>query len=80
MIKNYGHENLPKTPATEFGKDAYIVFVPPKNKYQDPTGLLVVRADGYALGLTVSAAEGKPAESVRPTLVAFGKAVLAKLD
>jgi hypothetical protein len=55
------------------------MYPKPQNKCQDTIGLLVLPLTGHTLGITLAAAEGQPAESVQPGLVALAGAVVPKL-
>ena len=61
------------------GDGGYVMYPKPLNKYQDTIGLLVVPLAGHTLGITLAAAEGQPAESVQPGLVALAGAIVPKL-
>ena len=79
FVRAFGHGDEPRHLVPGAGDGAYVTYPEPRNKYQDTVGLLVVPLAGHTLGITLAAAEGQPAGSVQPGLIALANAVQAKL-
>lgn len=78
-LKNYKVDDQKKHPISGFGAGAYVIYYTPQNKYQDVAAILVGRAGVRMFMLSLSAPEGKSAESVQPQLIDLGKTVAARL-
>jgi hypothetical protein len=78
-LKNFKKDKEPRTPAPAFGERAYFLYPKPDNKYQDTGEFLVAKKGNHTVALSLNAAEGKPADSVRPALESLMKVVLARL-
>jgi hypothetical protein len=78
-LKGFKKENEPQTPASGFGERAYFIYPKPDNKSQSNVAFLVAKSGNHTLALSLDAAEGKPAESMRPALESLMKVVLSRL-
>jgi hypothetical protein len=78
-LKGFKKENEPQTPAPGFGERAYFIYPKPDNKFQSNVAFLVAKSGNHTLALSLDAAEGKPAESMRPALESLMKVVLSRL-
>ena len=78
-LRGFKKEKEPQTPAPEFGERAYFIYPKPDNEYQGNVAFLVATSGNYTLALSLDAAKGKPAESMRPALESLMKLILARL-
>src|SRR5215208_2521926 len=78
-LKGFKKENEPQTPAPGFGERAYFIYPKPDNKFQSNVAFLVAKSGNHTLALSLDAAEGKPAESMRPALESLMKVILSRL-
>ena len=78
-LKGFKKENEPQTPVAGFGERAYFIYPKPDNKFQSNVAFLVAKSGNHTLALSLDAAEGKPAESMRPALESLMKVVLSRL-
>jgi hypothetical protein len=78
-LKDFKKDKEPRTPAPAFGERAYFLYPKPDNQYQDRGGFLVAKKGNHTVAVSLNAAEGKPAESVRPALESLMKVILARL-
>jgi hypothetical protein len=79
MVKRFGQENLKRTPAPDLGAPAYVIYPPPKNKYQETVAMVAVKTAQGTLVVSSSVKEGEPAEKALGPTVALAKLVLPKL-
>ena len=77
--KAFKQDKVPTTPVTGFGERAYFFYPTPLNAYQGNVAFLVVKSGDHTLALSLDAAEGEPAESMRPALESLMKVILARL-
>jgi len=78
-LKGFKKENEPQTPAPGFGERAYFIYPKPDNKFQSNVAFLVAKSGNHTLALSLDAAEGKPAETMRPALESLMKVILSRL-
>ena len=78
-LKGFKKENEPRTPAPGFGERAYFIYPKPDNKFQSNVAFLVAKSGNHTLALSLDAAEGKPAETMRPALESLMKVILSRL-
>ena len=78
-LKGFKKENEPRTPAPGFGERAYFIYPKPDNKFQSNLAFLVAKSGNHTLALSLDAAEGKPAETMRPALESLMKVILSRL-
>ena len=79
MLKRFGHQNVKRTPVPGLGAPAYVIYPPPKNKYQETVAMVVVSTGQGTLVVSSSVKEGDPAEKALGPTVAMVKLVLPKL-
>lgn len=79
MIKRFGYENAKRTPVPDLGAPAYVIYPPPKNKYQPTVAMVVVATGQGTLVVSSSVKEAQPAEKALAPTVALAKLVLPKL-
>ena len=79
-LKNYKVEKVTKHPVSGFGAGAYVFYFVPESKYQDTAAFLVGRAGTRMFMMSLSAPDGKSAESVQPQLVSLAKTVADRLN
>ena len=79
LVCAFGQQDAPKHAVADLGPGAYVLYPKPENEYQDTIGLLVVPASRRLLAITLAAADGEPAESMVPGLVALARLVLARM-
>ncbi|RWK35129.1 hypothetical protein [Mesorhizobium sp.] len=68
-----------RVPVPDLGAEAYAFFVEAENKYQDHGTFVAFSAGPHAVGVTVYADDGQPAETALPKAVTVAKAVHAAL-
>jgi hypothetical protein len=79
LLAAFGHGNEVKHPVLGFGEGAYIIYPTPRDKYEGNHGVLVAKVTSHTLAISLEAEGEKPAESVRPALERFARAVLDKV-
>src|SRR5262245_16433400 len=77
-LKQFKMDKEPRTPAPDFGKNAYFIYPKPPSKQLNNPGVLVAQKNSHTLVLSLDAAEGQPGESVRPALESLMKTVLSR--
>lgn len=78
-LKGFKKDKEPRTAAPGFGEGAYFLYPKPDNAYQGNVGILAAKSGNHTLVLSLDAAQGKPAESVRPALESLMKSAIARL-
>jgi hypothetical protein len=78
-LKQFKMDKEPRTPAPNFGANAYFMYPKPTSKYVSNAGVLVAQKSSHTLVLSLDAAEGQPGESVRPALESLMKTVLSRV-
>lgn len=79
MLKRFGHENVKRTSVPDLGAPAFVIYPPPKNKYQETVAMVVVSTGQGTLVVSSSVKEGDPAGKALGPTVALVKLVLPKL-
>ena len=79
-LRNYKVGSVKKHPIAGFGPGAYVWYFKPESKYQDTAAFLVATAGKRKFMMSVSAPDGKTAESVQPQLVRLAETVAERLS
>lgn len=79
MVKRFGQEGLKRTPVPGLGAPAYVIYPPPKNKYQETVAMVVVKSGQNTLVVLSAVNDGEPAQKALAPTVALAKLVLPKL-
>ena len=78
-LRGFKKDKEPRTPAPGFGDGAYFLFLKRDNKHVGDSAILVAKSGNHTLVLSLDAAVGKPAESMRPAAESLMKLVLARM-
>jgi hypothetical protein len=78
-LKGFKLDKEPRTPAPDFGEQAYFFYPKPANEFQNNVVVLVSKTGIHTLVLSLDAPAGQPAESVRPAVESLMKTILARL-
>jgi len=79
MLADSGRAGEERHAVTDFGEDAYVMYLQPRTEYEHPTALVVAHTGPHTVALSVQALEGQSAEAAEPQAVELTKIVLARL-
>lgn len=79
-LEAYNKQNVKKTAVGGLGRGAYVMFPPPRDKYEDALAVVVTPAGSHMLMITLAAPDGRTAESMQPALVALTKTVMGRVQ